>query len=220
MFKDLCAVVCQYLVLILLCANCFTRKHSSAAKIFDSMAHEEFKHSNVVTKTAKILAWVVVILINLFFVYFAILRAITREASWQQAYVMACFIQFLVEVLVYETGECLWIHYVIPKLVSADIATTMKSVKHAINLAFEKEKVSAVLDSPKYFFVSRKLAEEFPNLFESSVVLAFQSYFPPSDLDATIAVLPETKTDRANTTRGLHSNEVRVRREKKRGVCG
>jgi hypothetical protein len=69
--------------------------------------------------------------------------------------------------------------------------------------------------------VSRKLAEEFPNLFESSVVLAFQSYYPPGDLDTTLATHPETNSDGENstTTRGLHSNEVRVRRRrKKRGA--
>ena len=206
---------CKHFVIVFSFLN---RKNSSAAKIFESMTQEDFKHSIVVTKTSKMLAWLMVIGMNIYFVYFAMLRAITRSESWQYAYLMSCIAQLLVEVLVYETGECLWIHYFIPKLVSADIATTMNSVKQAINLAFQNKKVPAVLDSPKYFFVSHRLAEEFPKLFESSVVLAFHSYFPPSDLDATIAMHLQTETERDNTTRGFQLNEVRVRREKKRST--
>ena len=182
------------------------------------MTSEDFEHSIVVTKTAKRLAWLAVIVINLYFVYFSVLRGITRSTSWQMDYLLACVFQLFVEVLVYETGECLWIHFTIPKLVSEDVAVTMKTVKHAINLAFEKEKAPTVLNSPKFFFVSRHLAEEFPNLFESSVVLAFQSYFPPSDLDTTTAVKTTEADDNDDDVNswGLNSHDVRVRRRKKK----
>ena len=159
------------------------------------MTSEDFEHSMVVTKTAKRLAWLMVIVINLYFVYFTVLRGITRSTSWQTDYMLACIFQLFVEVLVYETGECLWIHFTIPKLVSEEVATTMNTVKHAINIAFMQKQTPTVLNSPKYFFISRQLAEEFPHLFESSVVLAFHSYFPPSDLDTTTAVQNDSDAD-------------------------
>jgi hypothetical protein len=109
------------------------RKDTAAAKIFDSMTQEDFKHSIVVTKTAKRLAWIMVIFLNIYFVYFSVLRGITRSVSWQYDYLMACIFQLIVEIVIYETGECLWIHFTIPKLVSEDIATTMNTVKHAIH---------------------------------------------------------------------------------------
>lgn len=189
------------------------RKHTTAAKIFESMTAEDFKHSIVVTKTAKRLAWGLVIFINVYFVYFSVLRGITRSISWQMDYLMACIFQLIVEIFVYETVECVWIHFAIPKLVSEDVATTMKTVKQAINLAFRKEQVSPVLDSPKYFFVSRQLAEEFPQLFESSVVLAFQSYFPPSGLDASAIHGGNENVNDADEH--FIANEVRVYGEKK-----
>lgn len=99
----------------------------------------------------------------------------------------------------------MWIYFLIPKLVSDDIATTMKTVRRAINLSFQQEQVSVVLDTPNYFFVSRQLAKEFPSLFESSIVLAFHSYFPPGDLD-TLTVWNDD-----SNTRGLSDNEVSVR---------
>ena len=204
----------------------FNRKDTPAAKIFESMTSEDFKHSIVVTKTAKRLAWLVVFVINIYFVYFSVLRGITRSTSWQVDYLLACILQLFVEIVVYETVECLWIHFTIPKLVSEDIATTMITVKHAINSAFANEKVSAVLDSPKYFFVSRHLAEEFPHLFESSIVLAFQSYFPPGDLDTTSAAHEEKENaaDQSDVVQentdswGLHYPDIHVQRRKKKSI--
>jgi hypothetical protein len=195
------------------------RKNTPAAKIFESMTSEDFKHSIVVTKTAKRLAWIAVIFINIYFVYFSVLRGITRSVDWQIDFLLACIFQLIVEIFVYETGECLWIHFTIPKLVSADVAATMSTVKHAIDLAFQSGKTPVALDSPKYFFVSRKLATAFPDLFESSVVLAFQSYFPPSDLDTTMTADPEEdrSSSSSSSRRGLfRGNEVRVWRVKKR----
>ena len=169
-----------------------------------------------VTPTAKRLAWLAVIAINAFFVYFSILRGSTRSTSWQIHYLWACCCQLLVEILIYETVECVWIHFTIPSLVREEVATAVETVKHATNLAFQKEeKISMLLDSPKHFFVSRQLAEEFPNLFESAIVMAFQSYFPPSDLD-TISTLQAKEND--ENSRGLMNNEVRVRQKKKNNV--
>ena len=191
------------------------------------MTSEDFKHSIVVTKMAKRLAWLVVIVLNMYFVCFSVLRGITRSTSWQVDYLLACTLQLFVDILVYETVECLWIHFTIPKLVSEDIATTMNTVKHAINSAFTTLTVPTVLDSPKYFFVSRHLAEEFPHLFESSIVLAFQSYFPPSELDTTSAAHEEKEEHAADqpgedqdntTTWGLHYHDIHVRRKPKKSA--
>ena len=197
-------------------------KNTSAAIIFDSMTQEDFRHSIVVTRTAKRSAWILVIFLNIYFVYFSVLRGITRSTSWQMDYMLACIFQLFVEILVYETGECLWIHLTIPKLVREDVCTTMNTVRHAIDLAFESDKVSPVLDSPKYFFASRHLAEEYPALFESSIVLAFQSFFPPSDLDTTSAAPPESDRDMDGGQSRLwaapYSHDVQVRRQKKKTV--
>jgi hypothetical protein len=154
-----------------------------AGKIFQSMTEEDFKHSLVVTKTSKIMAWSVVFLINLFFVFFTVLRGMTSSVKWQQTFLLGAILQMLIEILLFETMECLWIHRTIPRLVSAEVAASIATVKDAVNLAFKNENFMGCLDTPRYFFVSRKLAEKFPSSFESSVVLSFQSYFPPSELD-------------------------------------
>jgi hypothetical protein len=140
----------------------------------------------VVTKTSKRIAWLTVIAINIYFVYFSVLRGITRSASWQMDYVLVCIAELLVEVILYETVECLWIHFMLPSLVSEDVTTTMKTVKQSIDLAFENAEAVAPLNTPKFFFPSHQLAALYPKLFESSIVLAFHSYFPPPELDVKL----------------------------------
>ena len=60
-----------------------------------------------------------------------------------------------------------------------------------MGLAFDRDVrgLPVVFDSPRYFFVSRQLAEQYPYLVEAAVVGAFHSYFPPHDLDASLKLL-------------------------------
>jgi hypothetical protein len=55
-----------------------------------SFSLDSFRHSMVVTPGAKIIAWIAVILLNFFFVFFSILRGLQRGEAWQRLYLMAC----------------------------------------------------------------------------------------------------------------------------------
>jgi hypothetical protein len=164
-------------------------KNTPAAKIFDTLTCEEFQHSRVVTKTAKRMAWCAVIVLNVYFVYFSVLRGMTRSVSWQRDYVIVCVAELLVEVFFYETVECLWIHYMLPSLVRDDVEAIMKTVRDTVHEAFAQQESSAAapLNSPRYFFPSYQLAQSYPGRFESSIVLAFRSYFPPPELDMALS---------------------------------
>ena len=166
-------------------------RDSKASKIFLSMAHEDFKDSFVVTSLAKSLAWALIVFINVYFVYFSILRGITSSRSWQRDYVIACMVQLVMEVCLFETMECLWIHWVIPLLVRDEVKTAVGVVRHAVGLAFHRDvrALPVVFDSPRYFFVSRQLAELYPHLVEATVVGSFHSYFPPHELDTSLKLL-------------------------------
>jgi hypothetical protein len=184
------------------------------------MVNETFQSSMVVTNTAKRLAWAAVIVINLYFVYFSVLRGIGRSTAWQRDYLMACVVQLLIEIFIFETGECIWIYFLIPKLVSDDVATTIASVKAAIDSAFANESSSPViLDSPQYFFVSSRLAAAFPDQFESSVVKAFHSYYPPSELDLAVRStrIDDNVTKRLRTAGSLF--DIPVGSERRKGVA-
>jgi hypothetical protein len=133
----------------------------------------------VVTQLTKIFAWIAVGIINLLFVFFSILRAVERGHHWQNVYAKACIIQILLEMLFYETSECIVVHYLIPSLVKNEVQAAAQSLHTAVekicNDSTNVEMNSVILDFPAYFFVSRNIALKYPNLFESAIVLSYHT---------------------------------------------
>lgn len=116
-------------------------------------------------------------------------RGMSRSRDWQNIFLCASLVLLLLEAAFYRTLQCLWTHIAVPKLISADVYATMATVHQTISVAFQKsgqggdEGVGLYFNSAEHFFVSRALAERFSRVMESSVVLAFRSFFPPPSLD-------------------------------------
>jgi hypothetical protein len=142
-----------------------------------------FSHTTVVTYTAKVCAAIALILLNLFFMYFIILRGADKGLSWQRSYVMGCIFQLLTDGLLYETLECFWIHFVIPILAIEDVRRAVATLEAEVS-----KLLSAVdddgfdIDSSEYFHVSYRLAAAFPDLWESVVVRSYHTTQPPIHL--------------------------------------
>ena len=155
-------------------------RSTPAALIFETKANEDFKHTEVVTRTAKRLAMLALAGINIFFVYYAILTGFRRGVSWQQSYLIACIIQFMVEIVLNETMECVWIQCIIPMLVRDDVRRVGDSITEIISdLCSNTPKESRLfLNAPDYLFVSTNLAKKFPTLMESIVVQSYFSHVP------------------------------------------
>ena len=155
-------------------------RSTAAARIFETKADEDFKHTEVVTKGAKRFAMLTLTGLNFFFVYFAILTGFQRGITWQQSYLFACIIQFFVEIILNETMECLWIQCVIPMLVSDEVRKVGDSITEIISdLCSTTPKDSRLfLNAPDYLFVSTNLAKKFPQLMESIVVQSYFSHIP------------------------------------------
>lgn len=133
----------------------------------------------VVSRWIKSLAWFGVLLLNLFFIYFSMLRGLQRGHDWQLMYLTACVVQFAIEIVFYETSECAIIHYLIPDLARNEI----HSVQFVLHKAIESLWVDVpgnelILNAPDYLFVSTQLANSFPELLESMVVRSYFSYSP------------------------------------------
>ncbi len=120
------------------------------------------------------------IIINLIFVYFTMLRGFQRGLSWQKGFIFACFIQFLIEVLLYETMDCVWVHFVIPNSVIRDVLSTRESLICTIdNLVSNTQKDKIYfLDATRYFFVSTNLSHYYPDMIESMIIQSYHSYLP------------------------------------------
>ena len=155
-------------------------RSTPAAIIFQTKADEDFEHTEVVTKSAKRLAMLALAGINIFFVYFAILTGFRRGIAWQRSYLVACIIQFMVEIVLNETMECVWIQCIIPMLVSNDVRRVGDSITDIVNdLCSNTPKDSRLfLNAPEYLFVSTNLAKKFPTLMESIVVQSYFNHIP------------------------------------------
>jgi hypothetical protein len=159
-------------------------RDSPAARIFEAKTDGSFQTSMVVTQNAKYIAWLCVLFINTFFIYFTVTRCMQRSYHWQKTYLISCVIEVICEVCFYETSECLWVNYIIPKLVSHKVNDSVNSLIKTIELAFSGQlQPIPIMDTPFYFHISRKVAEYYSHLFESSVILSFHTYLPHRDKD-------------------------------------
>jgi hypothetical protein len=154
-------------------------RDTAVAKIFEAKTEEDFRHSYVLTRNVKALAWLTVVLLNIFFVYFTLLRGLERGLDWQKSFLFACIIQIIVEVTFYETSECALVHFFIPDLARNEVRTVNFALHQAIQRVCSAAFTSNdVLDAPRYLFLSTNLARKFPNLLESAIVQAYHTYSP------------------------------------------
>jgi hypothetical protein len=154
-------------------------RDTPTAKIFVTKSEHDFRYSMVVSQWTKGMAWLGVLLLNLFFIYFSMLRGLQRGHDWQLMYLTACVVQFSIEVVFYETSECALIHYLIPDLARNEIHSVQFVLHKAIeSLWGDVPGNELLLNAPEYLFVSTQLANAFPNLLESMVVRSYFSFSP------------------------------------------
>jgi hypothetical protein len=155
-------------------------RDTAAARIFQSKSREDFFTVRVVSRRSKMLAWTGVVLINLFFVYFTVLKSYEKGTGWQRAFVAGSVVQILVEILFNETIECMWVNFLVPRLVAEEVHQVATKLHTTISQLCAPETVDTqyFLDAPSYLFVSTAVARKFPSHLESMVVRAYQSHLP------------------------------------------
>jgi hypothetical protein len=153
-------------------------RDTPAAKIFFTKSQQDFAHSYVLPRYVKFIAWVVVLLVNLFFIYFSMLRALERGYAWQRLFAIACVLQLIVEIVFYETSEAIFLHFVIPNLARVEVQTATVALRGAINEICQQQSHEVILNSPQYFFVSTNVAKHFPHLLESVLIQSYRSCWP------------------------------------------
>ena len=94
-------------------------KDSHAAQIFQEKAEEDYKHTKVVTRTAKAMCVALIVFANLFFLYYSLLKGYSRGIEWQKAYLFGALSQIIVEIALFESMECLWINFMVSSSMSA-----------------------------------------------------------------------------------------------------
>lgn len=155
-------------------------RDSSAAKIFIAKSDQDFRHAAVVTQFVKMIAWGMVVFLNLFFIYFSMLRGLERGMRWQKVYAGACLMQMWVEVVFYETTECACVHYFIPSLVREEVYRVSMTLRKAVEQICSENLPSenVILDVPHYLYVSTNVAKTYPDLLESCLIQSYHTIYP------------------------------------------
>ena len=156
-------------------------RHTPAAHIFTNKSEEDFRHSQVVTQRTKRLCSLLVLVLNLFFAYYWIVHGYQKGLNWQMSYLIGCVSQLAVEVLLFETMECIWMQFLIPSLVSSEmerVSRVLSDVLLQICTQSVASPTSTILNAADYLFVSTKVAKADPHRMESFIVLSYQSHLP------------------------------------------
>jgi hypothetical protein len=107
-------------------------RDSQEARIFESHVKQEYRHAQVTTLFAKRRSWALVLALNAFFVYYALLKGSIKGAEWQRLYCLACLIQFIVEMLLNEIMEVVWINLISPSLIHKNVSAAVSSLEHTV----------------------------------------------------------------------------------------
>ena len=160
-----------------------------AARIFSAKVNEDYKSFPAVSRGGKIIAAVCVVAVNLLFAYYTMLKGYVKGRAWQRSFLVACLVQFVVEILLFTTVECLYFNCFVPSLVTNEMHKIQRVLRETIHsIAFsgsnsfsndvlmDGKKLS--LNAPNHFFVSTKVAKCFPTMLESVLILSYRSVLP------------------------------------------
>lgn len=156
-------------------------RNTPAARIFASKAELDFEKIAVSAPLTKVCIACFLFMLNSFFVYYTILKAYTKGLTWQVDYTQAWIAQLLLDVLLFETIQCVWIHLVLPSLVSKEVNAVFlllqATVDHLYDASYHEDG-TICLNAPDYLFVSYRLAGAFPDLLESRIVKSYVNHLP------------------------------------------
>ena len=154
--------------------------HTPAAYIFRKKIDEDFVKLPVTSRSKKWMSLGIVVAINAFMIVYTLMYGLKRGLQWQISLLYGCIFQLIVEVIFNETLECVWINYVVPTVVIPDIRKAYDVICECIDqVCYQKMSTEAhYLDTTKYFFISRKVADAYPNLPESIIIQNYHSYLP------------------------------------------
>jgi hypothetical protein len=156
-------------------------RNTAAAKIFKEKFGEEFADSQVVVAAQKYAAGALLVGLNAFFMYFILLKGVEKGQAWQLQYLVCALIQVVIDVLVFETTECVWLNFVVPRTVQAEVATAAAILTATAEATVNSHRRVAspfFLNAPAHLFVSARVAKAHPQLLESLIVRSYSNHLP------------------------------------------
>jgi hypothetical protein len=172
-----------------------------------TIAEHVLQQKRTVTWSMKCLVVCVLVLLNLFFLYVCLLYAAQRDSAWQRAWVLNSLLNVFVELIFAPMLETFVLCVLVPATIVDSVEEARKEIaKQARRLCdrrrfgnstahnheeAEMDRADTEEDDDfdslerkitniysKYFFASRVVAEQRPDLIESTLVYGFETQFP------------------------------------------
>jgi hypothetical protein len=150
------------------------------AKIFQIKFNREFNKDIYSSKLYKGMSWMIIMSLNIYIIYYCMKLGFERDVHWQIQFTYGFIFQLIIEIFVFELFASLFINFIIPNKI-------IKNVQNVNNVLIELiEKICDVnyiqhvylIDAPKYFNISNKLVDFYPNLIESLIVKSYHNHLP------------------------------------------
>lgn len=162
-------------------------RNTAGGRIFATKAGLDCEKEIPVSSSVKIAAAAVIFALNAFFIYYTILKGYDKGLAWQADYAKAWLVQLVLDIFVFESVQCAWIHVVVPSLASQEVHRVNHLLQNMLQRIYDgtteaneqTDQYSRIfLNSPEYLFVSHRLAAIYPELVESKLVKGYVNHLP------------------------------------------
>jgi hypothetical protein len=153
-------------------------QQTKAALIFRNKFNEDFEKLKIVSKYLKYFAILIVFGLNAFFIYYLLLRAITKGYSWQLQYLQVVITQMLIEIFLFESIEVIWLHLITPESVKPEVKKVifiLELLANNIEKLILSSSLTKKMEEPYYDNTSPNTNGNNPSLVTSSVREPFDS---------------------------------------------
>jgi hypothetical protein len=102
-----------------------------------------------------------------FFVYFCILRGMTRDIDYQYTFMTICLIEIIFDMFLFETTEQAWVQSIVPHLVVKDVRATILDLRKQVENSFTTQmNNSDLFDTSEFGYTSVRIAKEYSFLLK------------------------------------------------------
>jgi hypothetical protein len=161
----------------------------------------EVKHNRdnaqrgLTTYNMKMLCWIFIVLLNCGMLFYIFLFALSQSSQRQHAWFHSFLVWLTLEILFVSTMIVCITHVLIPSLIFKDVATikakllqSMRELQTENNESASDVKKRKVFNAAHYLYASTRLAELYPTLRESKIILKFSTPWPLHSYFHTVSV--------------------------------
>jgi rRNA-processing protein FCF1 len=163
-----------------------------SGEILDSKDQRDHVVLSPVSAWRKGFAWCFLGIANLAMLFYVFLFAVSQDSHHQSAWGQSFAIWLVLEVTMVSTVICLFMHVLVPSLVMKDIVKIKGKLRESLLKYYEKiestkkdkmiknmnSSLLQTFNAAKYLFLSYRLAETFPELKASQVILQYTTVWP------------------------------------------